>query len=124
MAADNNRRYKNKEISSSNAQRSKAAANSGSGVSALLKKAKNLVFFAVAAYLLFTIISQQGAISKNNSDISMLQQQISEKKIEIESLRQEYSNIDSDEYVEQMAREKLGLVQANERVFRDSGKRQ
>lgn len=101
-----------------------ARKKSSFNVSSILGKLKNFVFFIVVAYLLFSLVSQQTSISENNNKIASLENQISEEQIEIERLEQEYANIDSDEYVERMAREKLGLVQANERVFKDSSKRE
>lgn len=126
MASGNNRKTGNKTAPGSYGNTPAANVRKGGGFdfSKMFKKIGNIVFVAVIAYFVFSIFSQQSIISENNAEIASLNEQISEKQIEIERLEQEYANIDSDEYIERMAREKLGLVQANERVYKDSSKRQ
>lgn len=77
------------------------------------------VFIVYAGYVL---IWQQFTISKKNAEIDALQQQITEASDETERLKQELEEVNDPEYLERIAREKLGLVQANERVFVDSNK--
>ena len=48
---------------------------------------------------------------------------IAEEKLTEQRLREEYKNTEKDEYLERMAREKLGLVKANERVYEDVTKK-
>ena len=126
MASNTNYRAENRIASRSQRENlpDRNSKKSGFDISGVIKKAKNLVFLIAVAYLVFSLISQQGVISKNSAEIATLEQQISEKQVEIEQLEKEYSDVYSDEYVERMAREKLGLVQPNERVFKDSSKRQ
>ncbi len=121
MTPGNNHKTGNKAYGSMPAKNVRKGG--GFDFSVMFKKIGNIVFIVVIAYFAFSIFSQQGTISENNAEIASLEQQISEKQIEIERLEQEYANIDSDEYIERMAREKLGLVQANERVFKDASKR-
>ena len=77
------------------------------------------VFIVYAGYVL---IWQQFTISKKIAEIDALQQQITEASDETERLKQELEEVNDPEYLERIAREKLGLVQANERVFVDSNK--
>ena len=47
------------------------------------------------------------------------EEKIADAKLEQEQLKKELEKAKTDEYLEKMAREKLGLVKANERVFVD-----
>lgn len=83
------------------------------------------IYAAVAiliVYAVYVLIWQQFTISKKNAEIDTLQQQINDAEDETDRLKKELEDVTDPEYLERMAREKLGLVQANERVFIDSNK--
>ena len=74
---------------------------------------------AVAGMMLFRGVMQLPQIHKNKQDIASLQE-----KIEYEGTRQKEidelkDKVDTDEYIEKIAREKLGMIKADEIVFVD-----
>ena len=80
---------------------------------------KKLLIIAFLIYFIYTLISQQRTLNsyanmKNtyNDDIEMAQ----EKNQELQEMK---DNINSDEYIEQIAREKLGMYYPYERVYID-----
>ena len=100
--------------------------------SATVQKAKkrlNPKRFAVAvavvvfvSYFIYVMIWQQITLSKKNKEINELEEKISIASQETEALQKELDNLEDPEYLERIAREKLGLVRPNERVFIDANK--
>ncbi|MEG1441637.1 MAG: septum formation initiator family protein [Oscillospiraceae bacterium] len=88
----------------------------------LRKIATTLAAVAFALYFVYSIGWQQFSISKKKDEIQALQTQIETAKQETVKLQSELDSVNDPEYLERMAREKLGLVQANERVFIDANK--
>ena len=83
----------------------------------------NILFIAVslvAAYFLFCIISQQSIISSNKKEIKELTTQVEAKEKTLDTLNDEALGLGSDEYIERIAREKIGLVRPDETVYIDS----
>lgn len=80
------------------------------------------VIVLVAAYFIYVMIWQQVMISNKNEEIEALSKNIEQATQESERLRQEVENLSDPEYIERIARETLGLVRPNERVFVDSNK--
>lgn len=88
-----------------------------------IKKLMILAVAVVAAvYFVYVLIWQQIAISSKNREIEALQRQVMSATEESERLSQEVENLNDPEYLERVAREQLGLVRPNERVFVDSNK--
>ncbi len=81
-----------------------------------------IVAAVVAVYFVYILISQQISISQKNREIENLREQVVSASEESERLSQEVENLNDPEYLERVAREKLGLVRPNERVFVDSNK--
>lgn len=79
-------------------------------------------FAVVAISLVWTLVSQQFVISTKSKEIDALESKIQEAELQSEKLRQEVDNLQNPEYIERIAREQLGLVRPNERVFVDSNK--
>lgn len=82
-----------------------------------LLKAALLIFIGI--YFVCIIISQQTDLAKYRNIFSEYNQKIQEETLKNERLQDEYAQTSTDEYQERMAREKLGYVRANERVFID-----
>lgn len=77
------------------------------------------VFIILVGGMLFKGVMQQPQINKNREQISKLENQIAyekERQVEIENLK---DKVNSDEYIEKMASEKLGLVKSNAKIFVD-----
>ena len=87
---------------------------------------KRLLVFGLAliavVYFVYVMISQQISISQKDKEISALEQKISDANQETEQLKQELEYLNDPKYLESAAREKLGLVRPNERIFVDANK--
>ncbi len=71
-------------------------------------------------YFVCMMIGQQSTINRKNNEIRNLNEQITSANQETERLKEELENVNDPEYLERMAREKLGLVGPNERVYIDA----
>lgn len=89
----------------------------------LIKKHyKKILICIAAAYVISIFVSQQKTLNDYNAEIKNYDAQIAEAKETNESLTQIKENVNSPEYIEQVAREKLGMYLPNERVYIDIGK--
>ena len=79
-----------------------------------------LVLFFI--YFAYTAVGQQKLLYMKNVELKKVQSKIDEEKKENEKLKKEQEQLNSDEFVEKTAREKLGMVKKGERVFVDIGK--
>lgn len=86
------------------------------------KHYKKVIFCIVAAYVISIFISQQKMLNSYNSEINNYNTQIAEAEDTKDSLTQIKENVNSTEYIEKVAREKLGMYLPNERVYIDIGK--
>ena len=75
----------------------------------------------VFIYFSYLAIEQQRILDVRNNEIAKIEEKIEAEKRVNEELKKEIEMIDSDEYKEKIAREKLGMVRKNERVFVDVG---
>lgn len=82
---------------------------------------KKLLIIAIALYVLFTLINQQGALNQYSQETEQLSAQVQEEKEYGEELAQEKEKVNSLEFIEQTAREKLDMYLPNERVYVDAG---
>ena len=93
-----------------------------------MKKSKLLRNAFVIALIIWIVmlIKQQINISQYKDDIKDLSSKIEVAEKELDdnkqNLEQEKKNTDSLEYIEKLAREKLGMYLPNERVYIDSTK--
>lgn len=82
---------------------------------------KSLLILIIGIYAIFTLINQQKMLNQYTSNVEELSKEIQEEKETKEELAQKKDNVDSLEYIEQMAREKLDMYYPNERVYIDAG---
>lgn len=78
-----------------------------------------IVIVAAAVSMLFKGIMQQPQINANRREIAKLNEQIKyekQRQIEIDEMRKK---VNTDEYIEKIAEEKLGLVKNNVKIFVD-----
>lgn len=91
-----------------------------------MKKGKGtlgiLILLFIFLYLSYTAVNQQRIIFDKNLELSRLEGKIAEEKTVNEELKKESEIIQDDEYIEKIAREKLGMVKKNERIYVDIGK--
>lgn len=80
------------------------------------------IFLIAACYVVSVFTSQQKMINSYNSEIKSLESKISKEEETKDSLNKLKTNVDSTEYIEEIAREKLGMYLPNERVYIDIGK--
>ena len=79
----------------------------------------SFVVLVFSIYFICTVIGQQVTLNRKNVEIKALNEQIEEAGRETERLREELESVNDPEYMERMARERLGLVTPNERVYID-----
>ena len=83
---------------------------------------KNIFLLILIGYIIYTIISQQQTLNSYRAEEQRYSAQIQAQKEEQEQLKQTKANINSEEYVESIAREKLNMYLPNERVYIDMSK--
>ena len=89
----------------------------------LLKKHyKKILLGIIGIYVVSIFISQQETLNSYRAEVKSYDEKITEAKEEQSSLQDMKDNVDSDEYIEEIAREKLGMYLPNERVYIDAGK--
>ncbi len=79
-----------------------------------------MVIAVFAIYFVYVMIWQQVMLTRKNREIDVLEEQITAATQQAEELEKELENLNDPEYLERIAREKLGLVRPNERVFVDA----
>ena len=70
---------------------------------------------------IFTLISQQNTLNQYSKNSQELSQKIEEEKQEKEELAKKKEDVNSLEFIEQTAREKLDMFYPNEKVYIDKG---
>ena len=80
---------------------------------------KKLVFIAILIYAIITFISQQKILNTYSEQEKNLNTQIAEASEYQAKLNEEKNNVNSPEYIEASAREKLDMYLPNERVYVD-----
>lgn len=88
----------------------------------LKKLYKRVLILVFAVYVIYTFIMQQQTLNAYKSEEKRYNKEIEFAKEEQEKLVITKNNINSDEYIEQIAREKLDMYLPNERVYIDIGK--
>lgn len=81
-----------------------------------MKKLLLVVFVIVA----ITFIRQQGEINDYNDKIDEINSQITYEEKHRKELQEKDELYSSDDYIEKVARDELGLVMADEKVFVDA----
>ena len=102
-------------MKSKNVKRRKKTAVKKFGLSAALL----VVVLVACVSVSWIIIKQQITLSKCDDIAAEKRQQISDAKLEQEKLKDELDKANTDDYKEQKAREELGMVKPNERVYED-----
>jgi cell division protein FtsB len=80
------------------------------------------ILLLIFLYLSYIAVDQQKLLHAKNLELEKIETKIREEELLNEELAREKEMIQSDEYKEKVAREKLGMVKKNERVFVDIGK--
>lgn len=85
----------------------------------LKKHYKKILLIIVLAYVFNIFISQQKMLNTYNSDVQKYETSLAKEEETKESLLEIKENVNSPEYIEKIAREKLGMYLPNERVYID-----
>jgi cell division protein FtsB len=80
---------------------------------------KKIFFVAIAIYIVYIFIHQQKILNSYKGSQAYYNSQIEEKIAYRETLYETKKNINSEEYIEEIAREKLDMYLPNEKVFID-----
>ena len=86
------------------------------------KLIKKVLLVGVIVYVAITLINQQKTLDSYNSAKKYNEQKLEQEKEYQESLLAMQENINSTEYIEQIARDKLYMYLPNERVYIDRSK--
>jgi len=78
-----------------------------------------IVIGVAFSFMLIKGIMQQPQITQNEAAIADLQEKIDYEKKRIEEVEELKTKVDTDEYIEKIAREKLGMIKRDEIVFID-----
>ena len=87
-----------------------------------MNKIIKIGLIAFIIYFAFTFINQQKLLDSYATETNQYSNQIAEAKETQSKLNETLSNINSTNYIEQMAREKLDMYLPNERVYVDMSK--
>lgn len=79
----------------------------------------NIIVIGLLLYAIFELISQQAKLNSYAESQKYYTQKITEAKKYQAELERDKENVNSNEYIEQVAREKLNMFLPNERVYID-----
>ena len=90
-----------------------------------MKKSKHLgrklLILAIVIYAIFTLVNQQKTLNEYDKNSEELSQQIQEQKEYKQELAKKKDEVNSLDFIEQTAREKLDMYYPNEKIFIDMG---
>lgn len=90
-----------------------------------MKKSKKiyrkLLVLGIAIYVIFILMNQQKTLNQYAKNSEDLKVKISEQEQYQKELQEQKENVNSLDFIEQMAREKLDMYYPNERVYVDIG---
>lgn len=82
-----------------------------------VNKMLNLILILVLIYACFIFFNQQAKLNSYSQDISYYTAQKEELELKKEELLEEQKNVNSEKYIEEVARKKLEMYLPNETVF-------
>ena len=83
---------------------------------------KKLFIIVIMAYLIYIFASQQKTINSYKAAQKYYSEQIAKEALHKETLCNKKKNINSEEQIEEVAREKLDMYLPNEKVYIDISK--
>ncbi len=81
-----------------------------------------LLLIACICYFGYTFYNQQASIEERKSQHTQLKQDIHNEMVKKQQLEKQKAQINSDEFAEKIAREKLGYVKDGEKIYVDTNK--
>lgn len=82
---------------------------------------KKILILGILVYVMYIFIGQQKTLNSYRNTQKYYSEQLNTQLAYQESLYETKSNINSKEYIEKAAREKLDMYLPNERVYIDKG---
>ncbi len=83
---------------------------------------KRIIFILLAMYVVYTLISQQKLLNTYAKEGKEYSNQILNENQTQQELSQTLESLNSTEFIEQIARDKLDMYLPNERVYIDASK--
>lgn len=83
---------------------------------------KVIIILIVLSYFIYVLIKQQTTLNSYQTEQDYVSSQIQNQQEYKNELADMEANINSDEYIEQIARDKLDMYLPNERVYVDANK--
>ena len=83
---------------------------------------KRVLVIAIAIYVIYTFFSQQKSLNMYKADEQYYLEQIAQEEEKKEELNKTKANINSKDYIEEIARDKLNMYLPNEKVYIDINK--
>lgn len=84
------------------------------------KPYKKIALLFIAIYVVYTLIAQQKTLNAYSTEQENYSKQIEQEQANKETLLKTKEHVNSTEYIEDVAREKLGMYLPNERVYFDA----
>lgn len=85
-------------------------------------KFSRIVLIGIIVYVLYVLISRQQVLSSYKKEEQNYAKQIEQEQQRNSELLAEKENVNSTEFIEEIARDKLGMYLPNERVYIDISK--
>ena len=82
---------------------------------------KKLLILIIGIYAIITLINQQKSLNQYSTESKELSQKIEQEEENKEELAKKKEDVNSLEFIEQTAREKLDMYYPNERIYVDKG---
>lgn len=82
---------------------------------------RNIVIFLAFLYVIYTLLNQQKVLNQYAQNSKDLNSQIEEEEEYKDELAKKQTDINSNEFIEDMARDKLDMYLPNEKVYIDTG---
>ena len=82
---------------------------------------KKVILLGIFIYVVYIFIGQQKTLNSYKTTQNYYEEQLNMQLAYQESLKEVKTNINSKEYIEKVAREKLDMYLPNERVYIDKG---
>lgn len=82
---------------------------------------KRFLVGIMGIYVIFTLVNQQKTLNQYDNENEELAKKIQEQQTYNEELNKQKEDVNSLEFIEEMARDKLGMYYPNERVYVDNG---
>ena len=79
-----------------------------------------LLITATFTYMLYILGTQQAKLNELNNELSCYNRDLQDEKLETEKLTDTLATLSDDKYMEEVARDKLGLVMPTEIIFMDA----